>query len=79
VAGHADRLAKEGREILRRGAVETAAGRIDQPDPSRTQAEQIDDERQRRVQRALDVRRAVQRLGDVLENAKVPWPGGAIS
>jgi hypothetical protein len=79
VAGHADRLAKEGWKVLRRGAVEAAACRIDQPDPSRTKAEQIDDESERRTQRALDVRGAVQRLGNVLENAKVTWPGSAIS
>jgi hypothetical protein len=71
VAGHAHRLTQERRQVLGRGAVETPRPRIDQPDPSGAQAEQIDDPRERGVQRPLDVRGAVERLGDVLENAEV--------
>jgi hypothetical protein len=79
VAGHAHRLAQERRQVLRRGAVEAPRLRVDQPDPSGAQAEQIDDPRERGVQGALDVRRAVQRLGDVLEDAQVAGPRPLIS
>jgi hypothetical protein len=53
--------------------------RVDQPDPSRAQSEQIDDERERFAQSAIDVGGAVERFGDVFENAEVArrratWP-----
>jgi hypothetical protein len=79
VAGHADRLTQERRQVLGRGAVEAPRFRIDQPDPSGAQAEQVDDARERGMEGTLDIGGAVERLGDVLEYAKIPRPRAAIS
>jgi hypothetical protein len=79
VAGHAHRLTQERRQVLGRGAVEAPRFRIDQPDPAGAQAEQIDDARERGMQGTLDVGGAVERLGDVLENAEIPRSRAAIS
>jgi hypothetical protein len=49
--------------------------RVDQPDPSRAQSEQIDDERERFAQSAIDVGGAVERFGNLLEDAQIARAG----
>jgi hypothetical protein len=49
--------------------------RIDQPHPSGAEPEEIDDEREGLAEGAIDIGRAVERLGDVLEDAQVSRVG----
>jgi hypothetical protein len=49
--------------------------RIDQPHPSGAEPEEIDDEREGLAEGAIDIGRAVERLGDVLEDAQVSRAG----
>ena len=63
LAAHPHRLLQIGREVARRSVVYVAALRIDQPNPSRLQAEEAGDQFERALQRLLHARRAVQRLG----------------
>src|SRR5262249_44252561 len=59
------------------GAVELPRLRIEQPDPTGSQPQQLGDEGERLLQRLLDVRRAVERLGDGVQDAKLACTGAA--
>jgi hypothetical protein len=70
-AGHAYRIAQERRKIPGGRAVEAVGPRIDQPDPAGAQVEQIGDSGQRVTERPIDVSRAVERFGNLLENPEI--------
>ena len=74
--GHPHGIAEERRQVTRRRIVETSRHRIDQPHPAGFQSQQIGDPSERFTDRLVDVGRAVERLGDVTQDAEV---GGSLA
>ncbi len=76
LAGHPHRLAQVGRQVSRGGAVELPRLGVEQPDPAGAQPEEIGDQGEGAAERLSHIGRAVQRLGDRVEDDQLARAAG---